>query len=125
MKRILVAALLLAACHGDVAGPHAGSLAVTMSGSGAGDGALVFTVSGGAVSAVHAAAGYQIAVQNDDAGTHVILVGPIAAGVVATVDVPDLALAASYVATVDQAADGASFVLRDPAAYRLALAVAP
>jgi hypothetical protein len=97
---------------------HAGTLAVDLVAAGANDGAIVLTISGGPVTAVHPPAGFQVASNANATGTHVMVTGTIAAGTVAFIDVPDISRASAYAVTVDQVADRASFALLDPAPYR-------
>ena len=127
MKLVLLLSLVvLAACGGDgVAPPTPGTLSLRLTTPSTSNGALVVVVSGGAVSAVHAAAGLEVVRQSDGAGTHIMLVGNVAAGVVATIDVPDISRATAYVAVVEQVADRTSFALLDPAPYRVDVVQAP
>jgi hypothetical protein len=130
-RQLLPLALLsLAAACGDggptgPAGPVPGVLKIALTTPNADDGALLFTVSGGRVSTVDAAAaGYQIYTARPDTLTMRILVtGDIAAGEVVRIHVPDTRSAAAYHATIAQAASRATFAQRALAGY--ALAVAP
>jgi hypothetical protein len=58
---------------------------------------------------------YQIASNTDASGTHIMIVGNISSGVVATLHVADISRASGYVATVEQVADRNSFALLDAA----------
>lgn len=125
-RGLLCLALLLTACGGEpTSSVTPGVLTLTLSGTAGNDGALVVTVSGGAVNDVHAADGVEISRNTDASGTHLLLLGNITEGVVARIDVPDVAKAAAYVATVDQAADRTTFGLLDAAGYRIVVARAP
>lgn len=122
MKRALMVLLLLgAACSsgGDAGASSGGTLRLLLSGGTGNEGAVLVIVSGGSVSSVSAPSGYQIATNVDGAGTHIMVMGNLAAGAVATIAVPDLSRAPAYVATVVQVADRTSFVLLDPARYQV------
>jgi hypothetical protein len=121
MKRTLMGLLLLlAACgSGDAAATRAGALTLRLVGASGNDGAVLVIVSGGPVSSVDAPAGYQIATNTDGAGTHVLVMGNLTAGAIATINVPDASLGATYVATVVQVADRTSFALLDPVRYQV------
>jgi len=123
MKRWLVGALLLLlACTSNENGAaHPGTLTLTLASGGSSDGALVVIVSGGPVTSVAAPANYQVASNADGEGTHLMVVGNITTGVVATLTVPDVTRASAYVATVIQASDRSSFGLLDAAHYRLTI----
>lgn len=121
MKRLLLAAVLLVgACTADSgAGVHGGTLTLSLASGGTTDGALVLIVSGGPVTSVDAPAGYQIASNVDGQGTHIMVIGSVAAGPIATINVPDLSRASAYIATVVQVSDRGSFALLDAARYRV------
>jgi hypothetical protein len=123
MKRCLVAlSLLLAACAGGDAGAaRAGTLTLRLAGGTGNDGAVLVIVSGGPVSSVDASAAYQVATNTDGAGTHVMVVGNLTAGAIATINVPDASRAPAYVATVVQVSDRTSFALLDPARYQVTI----
>lgn len=115
-----VVALCLVACHaGDSGVVRRGTLTLRLAGAAGNEGALLVIVSGAPVTAVNGAAGYQVATNADGAGTHVMVVGPLVDGALATIDVPDVSLAAAYVATVEQVADRSVFTLVDPVRYRV------
>lgn len=120
-RRFLGAIAVVAmACSGnDGAIPHSGTLTLDLAAAGTNDGAIVLTVSGGPVTAVHAPDGFQVASNADATGTHIMVTGTIGQGVVATIDVPDLSRATAYAVTVDQVADRTTFALLDPAPYQI------
>jgi hypothetical protein len=117
MRRLMLAIVTLVAACGTDAGssPQPGTLTLTLNSGGTSDGAVVVLVSGGPVISVDGPAEYQIASNSDAAGTHVMIVGNVASGVVATLHVADVSRASSYVVTVEQVADRNSFALLDPA----------
>ncbi|MGE5092554.1 MAG: hypothetical protein ACM3OH_10360 [Bacillota bacterium] len=131
MRRQLLPLVLLAlasACGDggptEPAGPVPGVLKIALATPNADDGALLFTVSGGRVSTVDAATGYQIyTAQPDTMTTRILVTGDIAAGEVVRIHVPDTRSAAAYHATIAQAASRTTFAQRALAGY--ALAVAP
>lgn len=119
-------ALLFAACGGDSATtPTPGTLSLRLSTPNGNDGAMVVVVSGGAITAVNAAAGLEVVPQVDGAGTHLLVVGDIAAGVIATIDVPDISRASAYAVTIEQVADRLTFALLDAAPYRITITPTP
>lgn len=132
MRRQLLPLLLLslAVACGDggptePAGPVPGVLKIALTTPNADDGALLFTVSGGRVSTVAAAAaGYQVyTAQPDTTTTRVLVTGDIGAGEVVRIHVPDTRIAAAYHASIAQAASRTTFAQRVLTGY--ALAVAP
>jgi hypothetical protein len=115
-------ALLVAACaSSDAVKTGAGTLTLVLAGSTGSEGALVVVVSGGPVSSVGGPAGYQVATNVDGAGTHVMVLGNVVNGGIATLNVPDVSQASAYVATVVQVADRASFGLIDPSRYQVSI----
>ena len=119
---LVVTALLLAGCHndGDPAAT-AGILTLALTSGGATDGAMVLVVSGGPIVSVAAPTGYQVATNADGEGTHVMVVGALSVGALATITVPDMSRAAGYVATVIQVSDRNSFALLDAGPYRVSV----
>lgn len=117
MRRLmLVIVALVAACGTDTgSAPRPGILTLTLASGGTSDGAVVVLVSGGPVLSVDGPAGYQIASNTDASGTHIMIVGNISSGVVASLHVADVSRASGYVATVEQVADRNSFALLDAA----------
>lgn len=95
--------------------PQPGALTLGLVSGGTTDGAIVVLVSGGPVLSVDGAAGYQVASNTDARGTHVMIVGNLTVGTLATLHVADIARASAYVVTVEQVADRATFALLDPA----------
>lgn len=126
MRRLWWVVLVVAACGGDTATtPIPGTLSLRLHTPNSNDGALVVVVSGGPVNGVRPVGGLELARQSDGAGTHLMLVGDLAEGVVATVDIPDISRASAYVATLEQVADRTSFSLLDAAAYQVTITPAP
>lgn len=131
MRRLLLPLVLLAlasACGDggptEPAGPTPGVLKIALATPNADDGALLFTVSGGRVSTVDAAAaGYQIyTAQPDTMTTRILVTGDIGAGEVVRIHVPDTRTAAAYHATIAQAASRTTFAQRALTGYSLAVA---
>ena len=122
MRRLLILALLVAGCTTDqTTMPTAGTLTLALTGAGNADGAMVLLVSGGPVTSVSAPTGYQVATNADGEGTHVLVLGNLSAGTLATVSVPDVSRASSYVVTVVQVSDRNSFGLLDPVTYHVSM----
>jgi hypothetical protein len=121
MKRVLLGlAMLLAACRaGDAGTTGAGTLTVRLTGGTGNEGAVLVIVSGGSVASVDVPVGSQVATNTDGAGTHIMVMGSLAVGAIATLHVPDLSQASRYVATVVQVADRTSYMLLDPMRYQV------
>jgi hypothetical protein len=122
-RALLILCCAIAACSApEAAAPHAGTLTLSLSGGSPTDGALVIIVSGAPVTSVTPAAGYQVASNADGQGTHIMVLGPIATGPIATISVPNADRASAYVATVQQVSDRTTYALLDPAAYHIVIA---
>jgi hypothetical protein len=121
--RLIALLLALGACSasGTADAPQPGTLTLTLTTPATTDGAVVLVISGGPVTSVDPASSYQVASNADGEGTHLLITGNLASGVVATIHVPDRRGAAAYVATVNQVADRGSFALLDPATYQVAI----
>jgi hypothetical protein len=131
MRRQLLPVLLLSlaiACGDggptEPAGPVPGVLKVALTTPNADDGALLFTISGGHVSAVDAGStAYQVyTAQPDTNTTRVLVTGDIGAGEVVRIHVADTRSSASYHATIAQAASRTTFAQRPLSGYSLAVA---
>jgi hypothetical protein len=99
--------VVLTACGGDKGGgtqPQAGLLTVTLINAASAPGALMFTISGGEIDAVTAGsyATYQTSLSSTS--RRILLTGNIVAGTLVQIQVPDVAKASNYVATVNQVA---------------------
>jgi hypothetical protein len=117
---LAVLAALVGCSHDDI-GPTAGTLNLTLASPNSDDGAVLFTISGGPVDSL-TAPGQQIYTSRLDSNTlRVILIGPLQAGTVARVYLPDVRLASNYSAAVNQAAARSSYAQRNPAAYSVNL----
>ena len=122
IRRLVVLALLAVACTTEQTPvPTAGSLTLTLAGAGNTDGAIVLLISGGPVVSVAVPTGYQVATNADGEGTHVMVLGNLLVGTLATINVPDISRASSYVVTVVQVSDRNSFGLLDPVVYRVSV----
>jgi hypothetical protein len=108
----------------DPGGPVPGVLKVALTTPNADDGALLFTISGGRVSAVDAASSaYQVyTAQPDTNTTRVLVTGDIGAGEVVRIHVADTRSSASYHATIAQAASRTTFAQQALTGYSLAVA---
>ncbi|HEU4700161.1 MAG TPA: hypothetical protein VFS40_13340 [Gemmatimonadales bacterium] len=130
---VAAAALVAGGCGGETTGPSgpvppapaAGTLTVVLATPRTDDGALMLVVTGGPVHAVAAApelagaAVYQAAL--DSMRTRVILTGPLAAGPVATLQVPDVGRWTRYRLTLEQVASSVSLQPQPLAGYRLSV----
>ena len=122
MRRLAIAVLLFAGCATDPGtSANAGTLTLSLTGGSATDGAIVLLVSGGPVASVSAPGGYQVAANIDGEGTHVMVLGNLASGTLATISVPDTTRASAYVVTVIQVSDRNSFSLLDPGSYHVSV----
>lgn len=127
MRRGSIAALLAAAgivgglgsCESGPTEPRPGALDLVFAPPAPGAGALLFVVEGAPIDSVEPAGYGTIAGRLSATAVRVIVTGPLAPGPVARVRVPDVRLSRHYRATLEEVADGASYALRDPAAYRL------
>ena len=113
--------LCVAACSANDTAPRPGNLTLSLPSSGDNDGAVVLVISGGPVTSVTPLQGSQAATNADGEGTHVMIVGNLTAGAIATIAVPDVSLAAAYVATVEQVSDRTTFALLDPVRYHVVI----
>lgn len=120
-RALLLVALFGAACSANDTAPQPGTLTLSLPAAGPNDGAVVILLSGGPVTSVTPLQGFQAATNADGEGTHVMIVGELTAGAIATIAVPDVSRAAAYVATVQQVSDRTSFALLDPVGYRAAI----
>ena len=121
MKRhhtLLLLLLATAGCSADREPSGPGTLDIDLEAAPTDDGALVITVSGGAVTSVASDRG-EVTDRTDGAGTHILFTGPLTTGTVATLEVPDVALARNYVVTVEQIASSSTFALLDPGQVRI------
>lgn len=98
------------------AGPTPGQLAVTYSGPGVSDGAMLLLVTG-PVDAVTAKSGYQLA--SASAGlnaTRVVVTGPLVPGELFKISVKDIG--GNFGALIEAVADRNTFALGDPGQYQ-------
>lgn len=112
-------AALVAGCGGKTVVPPsgAGDLVVTYFQGGAQPGAILLTITGGAVQSVSPIAGLPVQVSYNvviPGTTRVLLSGVLRTGDLFTIHVADTTLATSYVARPDQVADNVTFALVDP-----------
>lgn len=125
-----LALLLVASCGGDgpaptePTGPIAGVLRIALVTPHADDGAVLFTISGGPVVSVDVASpGYQVYTAIPDTNTaRVLVTGNLAAGEMVRIHVADTRRAASYHATIAQAASRATFAQQVLTGYSLTVA---
>ena len=118
--------LLVANCSsssGNGSGPVPGFLTLTLSTPNANDGAVLLKVQGGAIDSVVggamvASGSYVI----NPTFTRVVAAGTIVDGIIARIHVPDVGLAASYSATVEQASiRTAPFTQQNLSGYSIAI----
>ena len=123
-------ALLLSSCGGDghgptgPTGPTPGVLRIALVTPHTDDGAVLFTISGAPVVSVDVAApGYQVYTAIPDTNTaRVLVTGDLAAGDVVRIHVADTRRAASYHATIAQAASRTTFAQQVLTGYSLTVA---
>ncbi|MDX2260413.1 MAG: hypothetical protein SFU84_01770 [Gemmatimonadales bacterium] len=122
----LLCLLALVGCGGtDPVPVTPGELAIQLTAPNTPPGAMVLTVSGGPISGLTPANGIEGALSTDADGTHLLLVGSLDGGVVAVLQIPDVALATRYVIRIDQVADATTFALLDAAQWRASLVTRP
>ena len=98
--------------------PTAGPLDLVLSTPNNGDGAILLTVSGGAIDSVSAAVGYTIyPARASGTSFRVVVTGAITNGTIARVHVPNTALAGSYTVTISDVAEAGTYALRNLAGY--------
>lgn len=123
MRRALLPLALLTAlaCGGDGTGPGGptpGPLTIQVNTSAADVGALMFLIRGGPVDSVTST--YSSYDAEAAGGNHrMIVTGNIVAGPVATIHVPDTREAASYSATVEQAATRQTYGLQSASGFTM------
>ena len=118
------------ACGGDghpptePSGPVAGVLNVALVTPNADDGAVLFTISGGPVTSVEASVpAYQVYSSIPDTNTaRVLVTGDLSTGAVVQLHVADTRRAASYRASITQAASRSTFAQRVLTGYSLTVA---
>ena len=121
--------LAVASCGGDPtptepSGPVPGVLNVALITPNADDGALLLTISGGPVVSVEAASpGYQVySFTPDTTNIRLLVSGDIATGALLRIHVADTRRAASYHATIAQAASRTTFAQRALSGYSFTVA---
>ena len=107
--------------EGQPLAPAGGVLRATLTTPGRTTGAVLIQVSGGSVDSVTAAGYLTYAARFGSDSTLFIVVGNVRNGVIARLHVPDAGAAASYQATVRQAAERNTFNLLSPADYSVTL----
>ncbi len=131
MRRIswITAALgvaLVAGCSSggnDSSAPVPGTLTLTMSTVNTGDGALQIQVTGAPIDTIEAQAGYVgYSYRTSANGFRIIVAGNIVPGPVATIQVPDIHKASSYVATMQKGANKTTYAIRSGGSYQLTVA---
>jgi len=117
---------LVAACSSggnDSSAPVPGTLTLTMSTANSGDGALQIQVGGAPIDTIEAQAGYAgYSYRTAANGFRIIVAGNIVPGPVATIHVPDIHKAASYLATVQKGTDGTTYAIRSGSSYQITVA---
>jgi small ligand-binding sensory domain FIST len=117
---------LVAGCSSggnDASAPVPGTLTLTMSTVNSGDGAIQVQVSGGPIDTVVAQAGYVgYPYRVSATSVRIIVAGALVNGPVATIHVPDVHKASSYLATVQKGADNSTYLLRSGGSYQLTVA---
>jgi hypothetical protein len=97
-------------------------LTVALATPNSGDRAIVVTVSGPAITSVEAGSTAYVAHSRTVSGlVRAAVFGPLASGPLLRIQVPDVAKAAAYSATVVEVSDAGN-ALRDPAGYTLSVA---
>lgn len=121
--RLVLGAMLVAACTSEPTGPQPGTLSVKLQDPNAGDGALLFTLSGPASPTNVVAASGDTVWDGPFTGTtsSLVVTGSIGTGVILTFDVPDVSVVSRYKAVATQAAADSGYSLRSLAGYLLSV----
>ncbi len=109
----------LGSCDSGPTEPRPGTLDLVFTPPAAGAGALLFLVDGAPIDSIEPASYPAISGRLSASAVRVVVTGQLAGGVVARLRVPDVRLYGKYRATLEEVADGTTYALRDPAAYRL------
>lgn len=116
---VLTLVLLLAGCHErPVVSP--GRLILSLETPRTDQGGILLRIVGGPVLSASSRAG-QLALTQDESATHLLLVGNLAAGEIAILELPDASLADRYHVVVEQVSQSGTFALIDPDQYRVTL----
>ena len=115
----LLASLSLAACGDNGGQPtNRGDLLVAYYQGGPEPGALLVTITGGAVENVTAVGGQVVSFASPASGTtRVVVMGSFTTGDLLRLRVPDIALSTNYAVRVEQVADKVTYALIDPTKY--------
>lgn len=122
-----VLAGVIAGCGGGDGGPPpptVGDLTVSFFQGSGQPGAILLTISGGAVESVSVPAGLGLQASSGPLTpgiTRVVIIGTLHTGDILKVRVPDVAQATSYQVRIDQVADDVTFALIDPAPFTLTI----
>lgn len=122
---LAVAGLLALAACGDGTSPATpGPLTLSLTAPDAGDRAMIVTISGpGEIASVESAsAGYKVYARGSGGTYRVAVFGTLGTGPALRMQVPDVAKAREYVATVDQVAGADNAVRATTAGYTLSIA---
>ena len=103
--------------------PTPGTLTLTMATGNSNDGAIQIQVSGGTVDTIEVQAGYAgFAYRTAPNAVRLIVAGNLVSGPVATIHVPDIHKASSYVATAQMGTDKSTYALRSGGGYSITVA---
>jgi hypothetical protein len=124
-RRLVLALALVGAvaCGDSATGPSAGTLEIRLATPAAGtDGAVLFTVIGPAAPlSASAPVGMRVFFDALGATTTFVVTGPLPAGAIARIEVPDVRRAGEYAAAILQVA-GSDYALRPLSGYSLTVA---
>jgi hypothetical protein len=112
---------LIVSCSGGSTGPAGGTLEVNFLSPNEDDGAVLFTITGGAVASVDAPAGSVHAAQLDANTLRVVVTGNLRSGVIARIHIPDVTQASHYSSLINDVAARGTYEGRDPAKYSISL----
>ena len=122
-----MAALLLSCGDSGSSGPEPppdpiqGWLKIRLGSPNADDGGIMFTVSGGQVDSVRSAYSDLFFSSGNASPRRIIVAGNLTSGIVAEIQVPDVASVAQYSATLQEAAARESYEQRSVSLYSLAV----
>jgi hypothetical protein len=118
---VLILSSLILSCNNGSTGPVGGILQVHLRSAHGDDGAVLFTVTGGAVESVEAIAGTVHTAPIDANTLRVVVTGDLSSRLIARIHIPDVTQASHYSSVINDVAARNSYVVRDLSGYSISL----